>query len=118
MLLSGLAALVIGAVALPAAPALAWHTATECTMAGVIVQGTITFPAGSAPFSVTLQEKVGPSWQDVFMASQNISPGPSDTSASFSLMTLFADPEATSQRVINSATHEVSAAFPPCYPLD
>lgn len=115
-MLAAAAGMVLFAVAAPAAPALAWHYDAECDDLGLFVTGTITFPAGSAPFTVFLEGRVGEDpWQQVMLSSDTITPTPGQTSASFSLLsagTVFYD----EIRVANSRTNEVSQTFPPCLP--
>ena len=118
IMLSTAAALVMGAALLPATPAVAWHYEANCDGLGLFVTGSITFPTNTAPFTVTLQQRVDESWQNVPLATQLIFPSASATEASFMFSTLLANPFADGIRVVNSATREVSPTLPPCLPLD
>jgi hypothetical protein len=115
-----LIALMVGvlsmAIGMRPQPALAWDYTTQCGVDGD-VYGTISFPQGTDPFTVFLQDHVpatGP-FQNVSGSSQVITPGPTEQSAAFGpLDTANVRSNANSIRVANTLSNEKSDSFPPC----
>lgn len=114
--LAGIIALTGAFLLRPATPALAWSYNVSCSNGNIV--GTISFPAGSAPFFVNLEDHVpaGQFQNTVPPTTQLITPdNGSDTVEPFSLPTTNVRPNANSVRVTNSVTNEKSASIPPCF---
>jgi len=109
--------LVIGGIfaGMSATPALAWHYSVSCSNGNIV--GTISFPAGSAPFFVNLEDHVpaGQFQNTNPVTKQLITPdNANDTSEPFSLPMTNVRPAANSVRVTNSVTNEKSESIDPC----
>jgi hypothetical protein len=81
------------------------------------VYGTVSFPAGTGSFTLSLQDHVPGDghFKDVANSGWNVVPGPQDTSAQFGpLYNAYVRTDANSIRVVNSASNEKSPSIPPC----